>query len=715
MPWRVVQQRTGDLLRPLPWAVLAPLGMGVTLCTAGVCLAATGLIAPPHRGHALVFAAGITAGLMTLVARRTGKVAFVWAMLIALTLTYQFSPAFFLELVKSMARQGAALVREDRLPFAFYGLTYLPLLAGLMIASRWLTPRSPLFGRPMRHYCIGVACLLLALSVGHVKAVFPVGLVMTLVFAVQVVLFRNRWLTVGAVCAWMLAAFGFADFLGLVRDVSLPDGFRLGCLTAAVGVLLVASRWVDPWLARLQDVSGTLSLRLICHVLTPGLACCWMGQTVLMPAASSWVNGVLLGLLLVYQAARDREPAIRLPALIIVNWQALVLVLSLLVPHRTWLVDLHAADLRQVQLPLSLAAAISLLLWLTFEHGFATPWRHLVHGQQGAMRVVIALALGYSLIALPGLGAIDVLLAVAAILLTMLAEGVAAYREQSEPRGWLVIALALAGVGYFHWFHVLHLGSGAGMFVILGLALVLRLGKEAADRHPRSAVLARPFAWTAFALPLAAVTLGVHRHFAVEHPHWLGTNSLALLLAAGFYFWRGVEEHDKHLLLVAGLILNVALALLCRELAWSDPQCFMVPIGITVLALVQLFKDELAEHWHDPLRYLGALVILVSPIFHIADGWSWLHLFTLMLASVGVVLVAIGLRVCALMYTGTAFLLADLVAIVVRGSFDNANVLWIAGLALGTGVLALGAACERNREALLQRMRVVAEALKQWD
>ena len=34
---------------------------------------------------------------------------------------------------------------------------------------------------------------------------------------------------------------------------------------------------------------------------------------------------------------------------------------------------------------------------------------------------------------------------------------------------------------------------------------------------------------------------------------------------------------------------------------------------------------------------------------------------------------------------------------------------------LGTAVLALGAACERNREALVQRMRILAEALKQWD
>jgi hypothetical protein len=598
---RVFQQRTGDVVRPLPWSVLAPLGVGLVLCAAGVCLAATGLADRPRpHGHALVLAAAVAAGLMEMVARRTGKSAFVWAMLAGLTIAYQFSPSFFLDLVKALARRGAELVNEPRLPYAFYGLTYLPLLAGVMTAACLLRRRGELFARPMRHYAIAVAAVLLAVSVTHAKAALPVGLVMTLVFAVQVVLFRHRLLAAPAALAWVLSAFGLSTFLTDVLGVAVPAGFRFQSLTAAAAILLVAGWWLDPPLGRLTN--------------------------------------------------REHEP------------------------DRFWA--------REIVRNTGLLVALG--------------------------------TLGASVAAMSNLTPLDVLLATTAIALAAIAEGISACRDGSELRAWFLIGLGAAGAAYLAWFDVLPLHSGVAMFATLAVAILLWIGKEIAHRAAPAAVLARPFGWTAFALPMVAVGLGAYRHVAFPAADWHGMNSLALLLAGGFYFWRGVDERRKGLILLAGLILNVALIVLWRDLTLSDPQFFMIPIGITTLALVQLFKDELPERFHDPLRYTGALVILVSPVFHIVEG-SWLHLITLMLASVGVALVAIGLRVRALMYTGTAFLLADLVAMLVRGSFDSANVAWLAGLTLGTAVLALGAACERNREAIVRRMRVLAEALRQWE
>ena len=118
---RVFEQRTGGLVRPLPWSILTPVFAGLILCSAGMALSGTGLMRdePPAAFLATALA---SSGLMLLLARRTGKEAFVWAMLIGLTIAYNTSPRFFAEAVNALKAHGATAVRENTLPIAFYGL-----------------------------------------------------------------------------------------------------------------------------------------------------------------------------------------------------------------------------------------------------------------------------------------------------------------------------------------------------------------------------------------------------------------------------------------------------------------------------------------------------------------------------------------------------------------------------------------------------------------
>ncbi|MEO8496094.1 MAG: hypothetical protein ABI614_13570, partial [Planctomycetota bacterium] len=183
--------------------------------------------------------------------------------------------------------------------------------------------------------------------------------------------------------------------------------------------------------------------------------------------------------------------------------------------------------------------------------------------------------------------------------------------------------------------------------------------------------------------------------------------------AGGFYFWQAIERQSKGFAVLSAAILNVAICLLWSELRCTDPQYYMIPVGITILVLVEVLKREIPAAWHNPLRYAGALTILVSPTFHIVDA-TWLHLIALMVLSTLVLLVSIGLRLRALMYTGAAFLLADLVAMVIFGGLEHPNLLWIAGISFGGAIIALGAYCENNREKLLQRMRIASAQMEQW-
>ena len=74
----VFQQRTGNLVRPIPLAIILPMFVGLALCVVGVCISGTEHPQPT----ALVPTAAVAAALMAVAAKRTNKTAFVWAMLV---------------------------------------------------------------------------------------------------------------------------------------------------------------------------------------------------------------------------------------------------------------------------------------------------------------------------------------------------------------------------------------------------------------------------------------------------------------------------------------------------------------------------------------------------------------------------------------------------------------------------------------------------------
>ncbi|MBI2480148.1 MAG: hypothetical protein HYV60_16410, partial [Planctomycetia bacterium] len=230
------------------------------------------------------------------------------------------------------------------------------------------------------------------------------------------------------------------------------------------------------------------------------------------------------------------------------------------------------------------------------------------------------------------------------------------------------------------WFGLLSLDYTLALYVPLVLGIAAYAGGTLTSRRAGTKVLAAPLIATGRWLPLATVAIGIVRNWSFGGSNdWLGINSLAILLAGGFYFWQAVQQRSKGLAVLAAVILNVAIVLLWEEIGLDDPQFYMIPIGVTILALVEILRREIPIVWHNPLRYIGALTILVSPTFHIVDR-SWLHLIMLMVLATSVLLVSIGLRLRALMYTGTAFLIADLVAMVVCGGIDHPNLLWIVGI-----------------------------------
>jgi hypothetical protein len=289
-----------------------------------------------------------------------------------------------------------------------------------------------------------------------------------------------------------------------------------------------------------------------------------------------------------------------------------------------------------------------------------------------------------------------------------------ASQRQDVERVWAGLGLIGFGLGCLAWFEVyepLHIVTlGCGIVAGMALSLIARWCR----RSNATSVFAEPFDRVGYWLPAAMAFAAACEGLLGAPVIWIGANSLVILAAAACYFVRWIELRDTASLVVATAIFNVSQMLLWNQLTWTDPQLYLMPLGLSLIGLVEGLPRELRPDTRIALRYAGALVILVSPLFHMLDG-GWLPLLTLMAASLAISLLSLGLKSRPLLYTGTAFLVADLIALVVRGSLERTDVLWVAGIGLGTAVIALAAYCENHRETVLQRMRLVAATLQTWE
>ncbi|MEQ9411894.1 MAG: hypothetical protein RIK87_29535 [Fuerstiella sp.] len=293
------------------------------------------------------------------------------------------------------------------------------------------------------------------------------------------------------------------------------------------------------------------------------------------------------------------------------------------------------------------------------------------------------------------------------------AEIAQAVRRQLEFHVWVACAVAAMTAMFLFNQELIHFGQGISQFVLLGAASAALVTSRLSERHARLVVARRPMRLVGQSLPALVAAMAVLREAAGLSSFAQSANSFALMLAAGIYFQQAMVTRNRWFAILAAAILNLALMLLWWSMQLVRLEFYLVPIGLTILGFVELLKKDLPESSHDPLRYIGALTILVSPMFEVFGG-DWLPMITLMVLSVVIILLSIGLRLRALVYTGFAFLMADLVAMILRSRIDYPFVPWLCGIALGVGVIAFAAFCENHREKVLAKIRVLSAELATW-
>lgn len=311
---------------------------------------------------------------------------------------------------------------------------------------------------------------------------------------------------------------------------------------------------------------------------------------------------------------------------------------------------------------------------------------------------------------IPSLGQVVM---VAGLMIVGGAELLRAVRQQREFQVWTSFVVGAFVAVFLTDQAIIRLGEGKSQFVLLGLSVAALIVERMCQGSLRYAVLRRPMNFVGQTLPALVAGLAVVREVTHMSTFSQAANSMALMAAAGIYFQQAITTRRRRFAMAAAAILDVSLMLLWWSFNISRTEFYLVPVGVTVLAFVELLKKELPVSSHDPLRYIGALTILVSPAFQLFSG-SWEPILTLMVLSVVVILLAIGLRLRALVYTGSAFLLADMAGLVLRTRADYPFVPWLCGIALGVGVIAFAAFCENHREKVLTRIRLISAELATW-
>ena len=390
--------------------------------------------------------------------------------------------------------------------------------------------------------------------------------------------------------------------------------------------------------------------------------------------------------------------------------QLLMLVAGLSGMHHWLQIVFQQAEVLAIVPNIALALALCSLVWDVRRLRLAEQMRLAF---ASVIRVMFLLATSITF-AIQSVSPAHIVVMLLAFAVAVAVEVIEAIRRQNEGHIWSSIAIAFAALAWMVVHGQLVIGSGASQIALISVSAFGLIGARVIQGHKRLGFAARPLDQLGLVCPAFVVGLTLTRTALGQAGVLPGIDSAMLLAAAAIYFYRGLATSSRGLMIAAVLVFNVASVHLWLTLSMNDLQLYLVPLGLTVLGLVELLKKEIPVAAHGVMRNIGSLVILVSPVFEILGG-SWLHMATLLLLSVLVILLAIGLRIRTLVYMGTAFLFADLLAMVIQSAVANPGMLWIGGLATGVAVIALAAYCENHREQLLSKIRVLSAELATWN
>ncbi len=146
------------------------------------------------------------------------------------------------DLVQQIKSGAARSIGEEKLPLAFYGLTYLPFILAASIAYKQFSFRKQTFvSIPLHVFITTVSLLLYGLAFTHIKAAWIVSIVNIGLFAYLAYVFRDRTYAIVSVVGLVVATATSIPFLNSFGGDPLPIEFAVVSLSLLASAFLATS------------------------------------------------------------------------------------------------------------------------------------------------------------------------------------------------------------------------------------------------------------------------------------------------------------------------------------------------------------------------------------------------------------------------------------------------------------------------------------------
>jgi hypothetical protein len=281
-------------------------------------------------------------------------------------------------------------------------------------------------------------------------------------------------------------------------------------------------------------------------------------------------------------------------------------------------------------------------------------------------------------------------------------------RSVLEERSWMAYLGAICFLGIYAYIRgVMQLG-GRQMdpWVLLCIGALLLAFRERWEEMGGQ-MLQRVARRISTILPLIVLLLG----FLFDKQP-----ALTSWLLAGIFYGVLAHQHKLRWLYLPSLVfLNLGILLFLGERGIDGAHWYILPIGLSFVAVAGFFANELGQHGRLIFRILGMLAIYLSSMIQMFAFYHISHVLWLAVFSILGILAGIAFQIRSFLFLGLGFLVLNLASNLFRIGLQDRVIGMIFLFCSGILLLASAVFFNLKRLEILQSIKKLQDKISSWD